>query len=347
MAISAVRQKSLDQQTNVAIVDMITANTSDILNSPNIGSDNITAQVQAFFDSAKQADTVTAAQAVDSTVRAAKNAMGKVRDIGKLSTKDIDKLVSGLLKDKPKAQAVFNKLAPKCQTKGLGTGSIGKRYDTDIDCGGKKRKGNKDGCTSSEYSDVLNKLTDGAYAANHKDLNSALQNLVSLSKFGYDMNLCGVFSALVGDLNKDVLSRGSGAIMSYLASSGNVLGMFDISGAAAGLHSTVENPGIIKDFFANFKMPSEVKGTSLTDIAVRSKAAMELVDENWNMSQYDGMLSVGFADGYNGEVDEVLRAEQLGYSFNDSQLDIPVATDDTYMMAAYNMNSFDAMAAFA
>lgn len=346
MTITAVRHKALDQQTNVAVSDLLSVTSSSILNSPNLGSYGLTADAETFFSLAKQSEELTPAKVIDATIRAGKDAMGKVRDIGKLSTKDIDKLVSGLLKDKPKAQAVFNKLAPKCQTKGLASVDIGKRYDTDIDCGGKKRKGSKNGCNSAEYGDVLNKLTDGQYAANHKDLNSALQNLVSLSKFGYDMNLCGVFSALAGDLDKSVLSRASGSIMSYLATSGNVLGMFDIAGAAAGLNSTIENPGIIKDFVTNFKIPSELKGIELASIAERAKASLELVSETWSKSEWDDMLSVASTESYNADVDEVLRAEQLGYSFNDAQLDTPTVNDDSYIMMAYAMGPQNAEMSF-
>jgi hypothetical protein len=347
MTISASRFKSLDQQTNVPIADFLAANSSAIYNSLNQTATEVTAEMKAFFESSSQTSSVRVAEAADALVRGGKNAMGAIRDIGSFSGKDIDKLVSGLFKDNPKAQAVFNKLGPKCQTKGLGTGSIGKPYSLDVDCGGKKRKGKKDGCNSSEYADILNKATNGQYGAAFKDTNTALQNLVSLSKFGYDVNLCGVFSALTGDLDKNVLSRASAAVMGHLATSGNVLGVFDLAGASAGLHTAKEYPGVIKDTFNNFVKPSEVKKSDLPDVADRLMGSMELIKETWTASEWDSMLSTAETGDYNNEVDEVLRAKQLGYSFGGNNLDVIPSSDFSYMATAYAMNNSSGIELFA
>lgn len=339
MTISATRSKSLDEQTNVSVKDFVAANSSGIYNSPNQTENEVTPEMKAFFESSVQSGAVKVKEAVDALSRGGKNIMGKVRDIGSYSGKDIDKLVSGLLKDKPQAQVLFNKLGPKCQVKGLGTGSIGKPYDLDVDCNGKSRKGKKAGCNSSEYADVINKATGGAYGASFKDTNSALQNLVALSKFGYDMNLCGVFSALTGDLNKDALSRASAAVLGHLAHSGNVLGVFDLSNSLAGLHTAKEYPGAVRDTFTHFTTPNEVKKSKLPEVAERLTASAELLKDKWDKSGHDGMLSTSETGVYNAAVAEVLHSKQTEQSFSVAALDTVPYSDASFMATAYSMNS--------
>lgn len=339
MAISAIRFKALDQQTNVAIADFLSAKSSDILNSPNLNLKVPDANTETLFQNVNQVKDLIPKGAVDTAIRTAKDAMGSIRDIGSFSTKDIDSLIGGLLSGNAVAKGLFSKLGSKCSTKGLSSGKIGKPYDQNVDCGGKKRKGKKDGCNSSEYANVINKLTNGAYASTYKDLNGALQNLVALSKYGYDMNLCGVFSALTGDLDKDVLSRASGALLGYLGGTSNVLGVLDLAGSSAGLHTLTENPDGIKNVFYNFKMPPEVAGKDMVDLNTRFIGAIELFDDGWKSSKFDGMVSTSYSDGYNADVDTLYMCARTNRTVDENNLNSVPVNDFDFMSAGYTMNN--------
>lgn len=339
MTIAANRFKNLDNQFNIGITNFLSAADDAILNIPDINVNVITPELADFINKSLQTPVVKPSSIADSTVRAAKNALGAIKNLSSLSTKDIDKLVSGLLGGNASAQSLFNKLGPKCSTKGLSTGKLGKPYDANIDCNGKKRKGNSKGCTSSEYSNVLNKLTNGRYEATSKDLNSALQNLVALSKYGYDVNLCGVFTELSTGLGKNLLSRASGALLGHLGLTSNPLGVFDLAGASAGLHSLIENPGAITGVFKNFKIPSEIPGKDLSGFCDRLTGSMTLIKDDWNKSAYDGMISTSFSSEFNSSVDTVFKAKQTGNSFSITNLNTPIIGDDTFLATAYSMGS--------
>jgi hypothetical protein len=337
MTIKAERFKSLDNQTLIGVADFISAKSSDIYNSVNTAAKEITDDVRSFFENTLQVTTVKPSVIIDKTVRAGKDAMGAVRDIGGFSDKDINKLVESLIPDNPAARSLFTKLGPKCSSKGLSSGAIGKPFDTSVDCGGKKRKGKRNGCNSSEYANVLNKLTDGEYSATYKDVNGALQNLVSLSKFGYDVNLCGVFSALTGDLDSKVLSRAGGALLGYLGGNGNTFGLMDLANSTAGLHILKEIPGGITTAFTNFKFPTDVLGRDIYSLAQRYTGAMQLLDDNWDKSKHDGMESISLTGKYNEHVDALLKAQRLNVRLDTSNLDAIPTDSSTFTSAAYSL----------
>lgn len=338
MTISAIRFKNLDKSTDVAISDFIGTKSNDIFNSPNMDTRDLTEDMKSFFENSLQVAKVNPPSAIDTLSRVGKDALGTIKDIGTLSGKDIDSLIGTLLGNNPKAKQLFSKLGPKCQSKGLGSGGFGKPYDTSINCGGGKRKGAKNGCTSSAYADVLNSATGGAYNVVATDLNAALSNLISMSKFGYDMNMCGVFAALGLNGDKNMLSRASGSLLGYLGSSGNTLGVFDLAGASAGLHTLIENPSGITGVFKNFTVPGEIKASGLSGLSDRLTGSMELFSDTWNASGYDGMLSTNFSDGYNAGVAGVFQAKQFDTSFSANSLDVIPSDDHAYMSTAYSMS---------
>lgn len=337
MTMQAKRFKSLDNQTLVGVVDFLSTKSSEIYNSVNTAAKEITTDMQSFFENTLQVKAIKPSVIIDNTVRAGKDAMGAVRDIGGFSEKDINKLVESLIPDNPAARSLFTKLGPKCSSKGLSSGAIGKPFDTSVDCGGKKRKGKRNGCNSSEYANVLNKLTGGEYNATYKDVNGALQNLVSLSKFGYDVNLCGVFSALSGDLDGKVLSRAGGALLGYLGGNGNTFGVMDLANSSAGLHILKELPGGITTAFTNFKMPSDILGRDIYNLAQRYTGAMQLLDDKWDKSKHDGMESISLTGTYNQHVDALLKAQRLNVRLDTSNLDAIPTDSSTFTSAAYSL----------
>ena len=337
MSIPSRRQEILDGENNVATSEFQNQTDSGVYNSPNLEEKSLSPEGQAVIETDTQSETITFEKIKDTTTRAAKDAMGKVRDISKLSGKDIDGIIGGMLPNNPQAQSLFNKLADKCKSRGLGSGNIGKPFDKNMSCGsGQKRQSGRPGCNTSEYANVINKLTNGQYQSNYFDLNKALANLVGLSKFGYDMNMCGVFSALSNNLDPAVLSRASGALLGYVGGAGNVLGFLDLSKSQPGLHALRENPSGLNSVFTNFKLPKETRERDLVGLSQQVDAGAQLYDDGYNVSYHDGVSSVAYSDGYNPDLDKMYQAHA---SNNSVSADNPDAVPDNaviYSAAAYS-----------
>lgn len=347
MSIAAERFKFLDKETTVAIANFQEAASSAIYNSPNLNFPDIDSDLASFFENDLQVSKIDLSKAKDAATRVARDALGAIKDIKGLSEKDINKAIAAMIPSNSTAQSIFAKLGPKCQTKGLATGNLGKPYDLDINCGGKNRKGKKDGCNSAAYANVLNKATNGAYNATHSDLNSALRNIVALSKFGYDMNMCGVFTALTGDLSNDVLSRASGALLGHLGNTGNVLGFLDLSGASAGLHALTENPLGLRSVLNNFKRPEEIKEADLRSLYRRMEGGLELFDEGWDQSDFDGMLNADLTDGSNEDLQAMLEAAAADVTVTEDDLDAVPDSNLSFMASAYSCGEADMDFSFA
>lgn len=337
MAIAAKRFKFLNEETNLPTADFI-SNTSDIFNSVNNEVKELLGTTEDFIKGAIKESGIQGLkdQIPQDTVREVKQLYGSLKDITKFSAKDIDGAIKDLLPDNPLVQSAFSKLSGSCKNKALGKGGLGKPYDANINCNGKKRKANAGSCNSGELGNVLNKLTNGGYQSEYSDLNRNLKNLVALSSYGYNMNMCGVFGALSGSLNKDVLSRASGALLGQLSSDKNTLGILDLAGASAGLHTLLEYPKGIKDSLTSFKLPIEVLDSGKSELADRFKGAMTLFKDGWDKSEVDDLLSLSSVEKYNPELDEIMSCTRLGNTFTEDELDTVFEDDDSIFSAAYS-----------
>jgi hypothetical protein len=337
MAIAAKRFKFLNEETNVAVSDFI-SNTSDIFNSVNNEVKQLLGTTEDFIKGAVKDSGIQGLKdkIPKDEIREVKQLYGNLKDLTKFSTKDIDNAIKDLLPDNPVVQSAFGKLSGSCKTKALSKGGLGKPYDANINCNGKSRKANAGSCNSGELSNVLNKLTNGSYNAEFSDMNRNLKNLMALSSYGYDMNMCGVFGALSGSLNKDLLSRASGALLGQLSSGKNVLGILDLAGASAGLHTLLEYPKGITDSLTNFKNPIEFLERDQVELGDRFKGAMTLFKDGWDKSDVDDLLSLSSVESYNSELDTTLSCGRLGNSFTEDELDEVFEDDDSVFSAAYS-----------
>lgn len=342
MAIAAKRFKFLNEETNVAVSDFI-SNTSDIFNSVNNEVKELLGTTEDFIKGAIKDSGIKGLKDKIPTeeIREVKQLYGNLKDLTKFSTKDVDNAIKELLPDNPIVQSAFGKISGSCKTKALSKGGLGKPYDANINCNGKNRKASSGSCNSGELNNVLNKLTNGNYNAEFSDMNRNLKNLMALSSYGYDMNMCGVFGALSGSLNKDLLSRASGALLGQLASDKNTLGILDLAGASAGLHSLLEYPKGIKDSLTNFKIPEEILEKGQGELADRFKGAMTLFKDDWDKSEVDGLISLASVEAYNSDLDETLSCGRLGNTFTEDELDEVFIDDDTVFSAAYSNKTED------
>lgn len=314
------------------------------LNSVKATASNAISQAKGTISDLKSA--VTQSEAA-SMFRKAKGVYGDLRDVSKMGTKALDAAVGELLPNNPIVQSTFSKMASKCKTSALGSNGFGKPFDLSMNCNGKKRStGGSNSCNSGQFSDVLNKLTGGNYQSSFSDLNQTLKNLMGLSKFGYNMNMCGVFGALGAGLNGNVLSRAAGGLIGSLSSSKNVLGMFDLAGATAGLNVGLVNPSAVSSLFGGFKIPSEIKQYDLGDFNERLNGAAELYNGDWTTSNYDDMLSIGDMGGSNGDLQACMRGETMNNMPSEDNLDAVFDNENDFRAVAYSTNSFDSANAF-
>lgn len=337
MTVTAKRFKFLNEETNVAISDFVT-NTSDIFNSVNNEVKELLGTTEDFIKGAIKDSGIQGLkdQIPKDSIREVKQLYGNLKDITKFSTKDVDKAIRDLLPDNPIVQSAFGKLSGSCKNKALGKGGLGKPYDANINCNGKKRQANSGSCNSGELSNVLNKLTNGSYQSEYSDLNRNLKNLVALSSYGYEMNMCGVFGALSGSLNKDLLSRASGALLGQLASGKNTLGILDLASSSAGLHTLLEYPKGVMDSLTNFAIPLDILEKGQGELAERFTGAMTLFKDGWDKSEVDDLLSLSSIESYNSDLDETLSCTRLGNSFTEDGLDDFFDDDNSVFSAAYN-----------
>jgi len=336
MSILAKRFKTLDQETNLPVADFLSANSSDLLNSANLDSLSLDADMKDFFENGLQLPKLEVPKFSDDSLRITKNPFGTIKDLSKLSSKDIDAMIGTTLPDNPVAQNAYKLMAAKCKTQGMNRFNMGKPYDPSIDCGGKKRRAKSGGgCSSNQFGNVMNKLTNGQYGAKFNDLNSTLRNLVGLASFGYKMNMCGVFSALsTSDMGKGLLSRASGSLLGNLGASKNMLGFLDLAGASVGLHTLKEAPSGLKGVMKNFNIPKEIKQKDLGDYNNRFQGASELFDPNWNKSDYDGMLSGAIIPERNSDFTSTLKGSIMSNRISEDNLFARSSTSDSMLALA-------------
>jgi hypothetical protein len=356
MAIPAKRFEILTGETNVGINEFLEKKDSVILNLDSMVVLPITEELQGFADVAIQDPTyidnllAEAAQfaktfdAQPSTeIRTTKDLLGAVKDLSKLSPKNLEKtLVSMLPNTGALNSTLFGNMSLLCKQNNFGFDGFGKPFDLSVSCGNQTR-GTGSNCNNGQFTNIINKLTNGAYDGVFNDLNAVLKNLMSLSLFGYGLNLCGVFGALAGNVtDTKVLNRAAAGIASNLSEKGNSLGMFDLaaSTAALGLKPILEAPNIVNKFLTNFKLPFDTKQKNESDIADRILATAEINKSSWDRSPADDILAIEEASmGYNSDLGNAFQSKTMDNSFTENDLNYIPSDDFTYTAVAYNTSS--------
>ena len=341
MAIPAVRHKFLDKETNVPTIEFMDVESTDILNNLALEIGEIEFQLQEMVLTNVQLpeieipdlDVPEDLKLDDSMIRQAKDAFSSLKDFSKLSSKDLDKSIADLIPN-TQLQSAFSAFSAKCKTNGMKKGvNLGKPYNPSLNCGSGNRLGKSGGCSTSSFSNILNKLTGGAYASGFSDVNKLLNNLVNLTNFGYSMNMCGVFSALTANLPSNLtgiqalgnnpLSRAAASVLGSLNGSKNILSTFDLASASAGLHVVKELPGAVKGIVDNFSLPKEIKQTHYASFSDRLTGSFELFDGKWNQSQHDGSLSIAKMATNHNDLEKVFKGKLMKNTFSENDLSSP------------------------
>lgn len=346
--IKAKRFSFLDEETNVAVAPFSSDTSSSVYNSAKNALKDVNSNLDSLIDSSTQklGELGAKAESIDSfddVARFTKDALGAVGDLSKMPQKAVDDFLATIsLKDATAAKGLKNMLS-KCKNKGTGYGVPGKPWDASLNCGkGNIKVDSKKGsstCDAGSFSDLLNKLTGGAYGSVFKDAQSAMKALMALAGYGYNMGMCGVFGALSEklDLNNDQLSRAMGGLMSIMGKKGSTTSWLDLASSSAGLLPLASSPSAIGDFLGNFTVPDGYTEFDFTNLASRTGAGLELVDEQWNISGATGELSIAATEGGTYDLGSVFNTQLTNRAFTDDSLDVAPSSDDDFTWGAFAM----------
>lgn len=346
MTVSIKRFDILDGETDLPVSDFLTSDNTSILNSVNNSLIEVTEEVETFLENAKQTLDIGNISLPDVNLdvikdfipdgidfRKTKDMLSNAYDSKSLSLKDADKLIKSLMSDNPLAAAGILQMPSDCKNNALGNSPAGKSFGKEVDCNGNKKSANGD-CSTKNFGESIGKLTGGTFNFDFSDLDSLLNTLTSLSSMGYDLNLCGIFSAISsGITDSNLLSRASASVLGGLVSKSDVLGMLDLASSSVGLHTKLEFPDVASKMLKSFNLPTSMSEIDLVSLTGRFEGAMEIFDNTWKASGLDGMLS---SQGVKSEeLSTLYTGSVMENVFDSSLLDVAPISDDVFLLAAY------------
>lgn len=344
MAILAKRFDFQDKESQVATAGFTGELPSSILNDPGNALLPKSETLDDIIKSESQKTVVVTKETdvLDSVTRASKDLRGKLSDLKNLPKAGIDQVLGEISGGDVQLQRNLGNILSKCSARGMGTGLPGRPFSPSISCGGNssgvggRGKGGAS-CDAFSFMDVLNRLTGGAYGGIYSDVNAGLKSLMALAGYGYNMGMCGMFSAFSGGLPGIAKGRAMGGLMDQLGSAGNITGIFDLAKNATGLAPLLTNPSGLSSFFDNFSLGGRYSEKDFVSLADQSLGAAELFDEGWNSSEYDDLLSFSEANRYSEDLGDVFEAKLYQRSFTEDTLDEIPSGDDDFLVSSYLM----------
>lgn len=349
MAIPSKRFDFLDQETNIGTSDFLDAKSSSIFNSSNNSFTGIDSDLEGFITNFFQQGKTTPQE--DTTN---KNTLGidritgaltgSIRDLSSLNTRDIDNAIAGVIPD-PTLQSAFRQVSASCKNSALSPFGYGRPYDLNMGCGNGINNSYGGGCNSAQFSNLLNKLTGGAYNSQYRDINNLMNSLLALSNYGMNMNMCGAFNALLNSssfssLPSNSVSRLSSVLLSTANSSRNILGALDISNATVQRPNTnplLESPDGVVNMFSNYKQPLKMKSTGLAGMNDRVFGAATIFQDDWDKSKYDNIPSTVNLGKFNEEFDKTMTAKLMNNVGNEDDLDNIPTSNLGLLKLGYNL----------
>lgn len=346
MSIPSKRFDFLDQETNLGTFDFLDNNSSSIFNSSNNSftglPDDLDKFITDFYQSGKGDTPVKTSDDSLGIERAVKTVSGGIRDLSALNTRDLDNAIAGVIPN-PTLQSAFRQVSARCKNNALSPFGYGRPFDMSMDCGnGNSANSAGGGCNTSQFSDLLSKLTNNQYNSSYRDINSLMNNLLALSNYGFNMNMCGAFGALLSSeafssLPSNSVSRVASVLLGSVNSAGNTLGALDIANVSQTRNLTpiAENPNGIINMFSNYNTPFKTKDTGLPGMNDRVFGAATIFDNNWNKSTHDDKLSIVNLGNYNKQFDKTLTSKVMSNIGDEDDLDNIFHDDTTLLKIVY------------
>ena len=352
MAIPAQRFKFLDKETNLPSQKFTSELDSSILNTAMNTESAASESLQSLIDSAIQESNDQVAKAensfnvddiMSSITRTTKDFTSSLMDLTSLSDKSLTSFLGDIVPDAGIAKNIKG-MIQKCRGQNGGYGVPGRPYSPSMNCGagnipfGTGGRGYGNSCKASNYGSLLNKLSGGSFNPQFNDYNQLLQALMSLGGMGYNLDMCGVFSSLSKGIPNDVLSKGAAGLLGIMGKAGKTNAILDIAASSVGLKPLLHNPSAVPTFLGNYKKPKNTNENGLLNLASRTMAGLELLDETWNKSDYDDSLSLKYATDYSQDLDDAFMCKRTDQSFGLDQLDVAPSNDDDFLLASYSLN---------
>lgn len=346
MAIAAQRFQFLDRETHVAMTTFSSSLDSAVLNAAS-GISEPSETLSEMIASATESplEDQIPVDTIEDFMRSAKDLKGQVLDVANMPAAMANEFLSDITGGNAAAMKSIKGIMDKCSVRGLNNGMPGKPFDFSMNCGAGDislgKPGGAQGCDAFSFNNLLGKLTGGGYGAAFSDLNKAMQKMMSLAGYGYNMGMCGVFSALSGGLPTDALSKAAGGLLGSVGAAGNINGFLDIAKSSTGLSPLLHAPSGISGMLNNFKLPSNIMDSGLVGMADRTLGGLELLDEDWASSAFDSMPSISDADVFCEDLGDVIGAKLTDRSFSITDLDAPPSNDMDFIMGSYSMSGDD------
>lgn len=280
-------------------------------------------------------------------IRDIKGVAGKVVDYAKMPEKLFNNLVTNVTGLSSPYTKPITDILSKC-SKGSNYSFGGRPYDISMSCKGNTASlgglGSGSSCNASNFSNLIDGMTGGAYNSGFKDMSSALRILTGLATQGYNFGMCGILNSLKGsdifskfNLGNTELSKVGGSLLGITGASGNLNGWLDVVAASAGAGALAVNPNAIGNLFSNFTLPIDTIENGLLGIGERVMGGLELLDSDWSVSDLDDMFSVsdlvgdlGITDAFSNVAEACLCARDFG----EELLDMIPDTEDLYTYAS-------------
>lgn len=330
MGLPAQRFQFLDDETNIGISDFFNGSNTDIMNLPINELKEISPDIEAFITNALQNGELP----LPTGERNSTDLLANLKDLTSLDARGMLEQVKELFPDNPISQSLFSQLSTSCKGRALGRNGGGRPYGSNNSCNGSKRPaGAKCGSSSKAFGGAMRDYTNGGFDFQYQDLDKQYRNLTAMSSMGYDMNMCNVFSSLSSGLPTDMLSKASGQLVSTLTSSKNIVGLFDLSSASAGLKTKLFNPATITSMLSSFVFPTEIRERDSSSLSDRFTGAMSLFDNHWSLSSHDQILSTQGIK--NPKMRQLMQRKSLDNVYDHNHLDVAPSDDASFLSLSF------------
>jgi len=345
MSIPAIRNKFLTQETHVGVIDLSAPLPSDPYNLPGTDALEIDLDLGEFTSPLSQTLPKVKTDFIDETKRVSASGMSSIRDLSKLKDKDIQNEIGGFFPDNA-AGNIMKGLSKDCMSKGMNTFDLGRPYSPSVNCHGQPSFGRSGGCSNGSFTDMLNKLTGGEYGGKFSDINNILKGIVGLTKLGYDMSMCGVFTALAnkygGALSKDMMGKAGASLLGFASASGNMKAVFDLSkstvGPVAAIAGSLNKQGV-KNIMGIKTLPTGVVEKGLGNHADAVKESAWAFNNKWDVSPVDNIQSARQLDPSNHLSTKMFSAKALSKPVSSDNMDAtPPGYFDMMAIAGKSLN---------
>jgi polyhydroxyalkanoate synthesis regulator phasin len=343
MAIPSKRFNFLTEDTNISTADFFHTDGLKILNSPNNEFKEIKEELEGFVKNKVQAlksEIEDAVKPIEEKVRKTKDLLDDLVEEGEITVKNIESMVKDLMPTSVLGQSKLSSMSNSCKKSMVSKRPSGKNASASTTCNGNKNnttnkcggKGNSGG-GGDVFGSAISDFTGGDFKSSFSDPLASLTSLTSLSSMGYDLNMCGIFSSLSKGMDNNITSKASGSLLGELGTKGNVIGMLDLANSSAGLHTKLENPSGTNTMLKGYKTPDDVKENNISALSDRFTGAMEIFNEDWNKSTYDGGLSNQGIK--NSDLQHMFHIKSLSNSFDSNSLNTIPSDDASFLSAVF------------